>query len=243
MDITDLIGAPPRGVFTQATLLPLAVRVRPRGRGGRLLAACGSSSSSSSTGSTTASATVAHVGGPVKLFTWQGYDLTKTFAPWRKEHNITETVKYLSNQFDVAALLKGPNGKQYDSSSANQAYTQLFQSFGIMAPITTADVPSMANLFSFFRESPIWRWSGTSTTQWNSVPWTWGPLGINYLTDRVPKPDSYDCLDRPQEQGSCRHVRRWLQQRLGRRHRARSGPDAHHACAARTDRSRIGCSS
>jgi spermidine/putrescine-binding protein len=201
MDITDLIGPPPEGVYTRRHFFRFSAGSAAAIGAGGLLAACGSSSSSSPTTSSVPSATVSNVGGPLTLFTWQGYDLTKTLAPWRKQHNISETVKFLSNQFDVAALLKGPNGKQYDSSSANQAYTQLFQSFGIMTPVTTAEVPSMANLFTFFRESPIWRWSGTSTTQWNSVPWTWGPLGINYLTDRVPKPDSYSVLIDPKNKG------------------------------------------
>jgi spermidine/putrescine-binding protein len=33
------------------------------------------------------------------------------------------------------------------------------------------------------------------------VPWTWGPLGINYLTDRVPKPTSYSVLIDPKNKG------------------------------------------
>jgi spermidine/putrescine-binding protein len=202
MDITDLIGEPPEGVFSRRHFFRISAGSAMALGAGGLLAACGSSSTSSPASATTStSAAVMHVGGPVTIFTWQGYDLTKTFAAWRRQHHVSETVKFLSNQFDVAALLKGPAGKQYDSSSANQAYTQLFQSFGIMAPITAADVPSMADLYSFFRESPIWRWSGTSTTQWNSVPWTWGPLGINWLKDRVAKPSSYSVLIDPANKG------------------------------------------
>jgi spermidine/putrescine-binding protein len=200
MDVTDLIGEPPEGVFTRRHLFRLSAGSAMAMGAGGLLAACGSSSSSSSAAGAASSA-AAHVGGPVTIFTWQGYDLTKPLAPWRAQHGVKETVKYLSNQFDVASLLKGPNGKQYDTSTANQAYTQLFQSFGIMTPITTQQVPSMADLYPYFRQSPIWRWSGTSTTQWNSVPWTWGPLGINYLTDRVSKPTSYNVLIDPKNKG------------------------------------------
>ena len=72
------------------------------------------------------------VGGTLNLFTWQGYDLTGPFKVWRKQHHIKQHVKYINNQFDVAAILRGPGGKQYDSSSANQAYTHLFQSLGVI---------------------------------------------------------------------------------------------------------------
>jgi spermidine/putrescine-binding protein len=203
MDISDVLGPPPEGVFTRRHLFRLGAGSAAVLGGGGLLAACGGSSSGggSTSNGASSSATTAKVGGPLTLFTWEGYDLTKPFAPWRKQHGISETVKYLSNQFDVAALLKGPNGKQYDSSSVNQAYTGLFESFGIMTPITVEDVPSLANMYPFFRDSPIWRWGGTSTTEYNSVPWTWGPLGVNYLTDRVSRPDSYDVLIDPKNQG------------------------------------------
>src|ERR1700737_4908433 len=108
MNITELIGEPPEGVYTRRHLIRFAAGSAAALGTGGLLAACGSSPSSSAS-SAAAAAPVRHVGGPVNLFTWQGYDLTKPFAPWRKQEGITETVKYLSNQFDVAALLKGPN--------------------------------------------------------------------------------------------------------------------------------------
>src|SRR5262245_49444686 len=97
----------PEGVFTRrhffrvaagagasAGLLPAAARARPASRTG-----------------------ADAVGGDLHLFTWQGYDLTGPFAQWRSQHHIHQTVKYINNQFDVAAILRGPGGKQYDSSS------------------------------------------------------------------------------------------------------------------------------
>jgi spermidine/putrescine transport system substrate-binding protein len=203
LDITELVGEPPEGVYTRRRFVRFAAGSAVALGAGGVLAACGGSSdtTSSSVAGSAGGTPVGHVGGPLHLFTWQGYDLTKPFAPWRKERGVTETVKFLSNQFDVAALFKGPNGKQFDSSSANQAYTQLFQSFGIMTPITTKEVPSLANLYPYFRDSPIWRWGGTSKTQYNSVPWTWGALGISYLTDRVSKPATYDVLIDPKNKG------------------------------------------
>jgi spermidine/putrescine transport system substrate-binding protein len=141
------------------------------------------------------------VGGALTIFTWQGYDLTKPFKSWRTQHHINQTVKYLNNQFDVAAVLRGPGGKQFDSSTANQAYTHLFQRLGIMAPLSAKEVPSLAKMYPFFRDSPIWRWSAGGPPKWNSVPWTWGPLGINYLSDKVPTPTSWDILIDPKNRG------------------------------------------
>lgn len=140
------------------------------------------------------------VGGTLNLFTWQGYDLTGPLKSWRTQHHIHQKVKYINNQFDVAAILRGPGGKQYDTSSANQAYTHLFQRLGVMAPLTAKDVPSLAKMYPYFRDNPIWRWAPGSD-QWNSVPWTWGAIGINYLSDKVSKPASWDVLIDPKNKG------------------------------------------
>jgi spermidine/putrescine transport system substrate-binding protein len=140
------------------------------------------------------------VGGSLHLFTWQGYDLTAPLKPWRTQNHIHQTVKYINNQFDVAAILRGPGGKQYDSSSANQAYTHLFQRLGVMSPLSASDVPSLAKMYPYFRDNAIWRWAPGSPN-WNSAPWTWGAIGINYLSDKVPAPTSWDVLIDPKNRG------------------------------------------
>jgi spermidine/putrescine transport system substrate-binding protein len=142
----------------------------------------------------------AAVGGALNIFTWQGYDLTGPLKSWRTQNHIHQKVKYINNQFDVAAILRGPGGKQYDSSSANQAYTHLFQRLGVMAPLSAKDVPSLAKMYPYFRDNPIWRWSSGSSN-WNSVPWTWGAIGINYLSDKVKAPASWDVLIDPKNRG------------------------------------------
>ena len=137
---TDPMQAPPAGVYSRRTFLRLAgASGAVLGTSG-LLAACGGSSASSSGSAASSGSSVGPVGGPFNLFTWQGYDLTKPFKQWRAENNIQQTVKYINNQFDVATILKGPGGQQFDSSSANQAYTHLFQSLNVMSPLTTADI-------------------------------------------------------------------------------------------------------
>ena len=145
-------------------------------------------------------ALAANAGGPLALFTWQGYDLTDPFKKWRAEHGIEQTQKYINNQFDVVSILKGPGGRDFDSSSANQAYTHLFQKLGLTTPISVSDVPSLAKMYPFFQSSPIWRTAAGADT-YNSVPWTWGAIGINYLTDRVQKPDSWNVLIDPKNRG------------------------------------------
>ncbi len=146
------------------------------------------------------SAMAAEVGGPLALFTWQGYDLTEPFKQWRADHKIEQTQKYINNQFDAVSILKGPGGNEFDSSSSNQAYTQLFQRLGLMSPISAAEVPSLAKMYPFFQDSPIWRTAPGADT-YNSVPWTWGAIGINYLTDKVDAPDSWDALIDPKNKG------------------------------------------
>lgn len=142
----------------------------------------------------------AAIGGPLALFTWQGYELTEPFKQWRAAHGIEQTQKYINNQFDVVSILKGPGGKEFDSSSSNQAYTHLFQQLGLTAPISVADVPSLAKMYPFFQTSPIWRTAPGADT-YNSVPWTWGAVGINYLTDKATAPDSWSVLIDPKNRG------------------------------------------
>jgi hypothetical protein len=100
MDI-DPIPAPPEGVYSRRTFLKLAGAGSVALGASGVLAACGGSSASSSSAASGGSS-VGAVGGPFNLFTWQGYDLTKPFKPWRAENNIQQTVKYINNQFDVA---------------------------------------------------------------------------------------------------------------------------------------------
>lgn len=180
----------PEGVYTRRHLLKIA--------GGSILAL--SAGGLTTTSRAAAAAAGGAAGGSLDLFTWQGYDLTQPFKQWRQQHGIHQTVKYINNQFDVAAILRGPGGKQFDSSSANQAYTHLFQGLGIMAPLSTKDVPSLAKMYPFFRSSPIWRW-GSGSPDYNSVPWTWGAIGISYLSDRVQRPTSWHVLVDPKNKG------------------------------------------
>jgi spermidine/putrescine-binding protein len=187
------LGSPPPGVYSRRQFL--------RATGGAVIAVSGMEALLGATGTAFGATRAAEaIGGPLRLFTWQGYDLVKPLAPWRKQHHINQTVKYINNQFDVASILRGPGGKQYDSASVNQAYTHLFQGLGIMDPLTAANVPSLAKMFPFFRNSAIWRWS-PHQEKWNSAPWTWGPIGISYLADRVPEPKSWHVLIDPKNKG------------------------------------------
>jgi spermidine/putrescine transport system substrate-binding protein len=187
-----LSGEVPEGIFSRRHFLQLA--------GGTIAAATVLPAGLFTRGAHAAGLDQAAVGGALNLFTWQGYDLTAPLKSWRAQHHIKQKVKYINNQFDVAAILRGPGGKQYDTSSANQAYTHLFQGLGVMAPLSATDVPSLAKMYPYFRDSPIWRWAPGSSN-WNSVPWTWGAIGINYLSDKVAKPTSWDVLIDPKNKG------------------------------------------
>jgi len=198
MSLADRLE-PPAGVIVRRDFLRLAGTGTAMLGMGTLLGACGShvAKPAGAAGASTAAGTT--VGGPLSLFTWQGYDLTKPFTAWRQENHIRQSVKYINTQFDVATILRGPGGHAYDASSANQGYTKLFQSLGIMQEITAKDVPSLPKMFSFFRDSPIWKWSPGGST-YNSVPWTWGAVGISYQK-RLPQPQSWRVLIDPRNRG------------------------------------------
>ena len=56
-------------------------------------------------------------------------------------------------------------------------------SLGIQSAITDKEVPALAKMYDTFKNGTFWNvCEGT----YNSVPWTWGPLGINTRKDRVP---------------------------------------------------------
>jgi spermidine/putrescine transport system substrate-binding protein len=138
------------------------------------------------------------VGGQLYLYTWEGYDLPDALKSWRDEHHIETTVKYITFGGDIPALIKGPGGKEIDISSCNQVDNRYWNSLGIMSPITVDEVPSLGKMYSYFRDSPIWK---NPDGTYNSAPWTWGAIGVNYLSDKVEPPASWNDLLDPKLQG------------------------------------------
>jgi spermidine/putrescine-binding protein len=157
------------------------------------LAACGLSNSSSSTSSAGASATpLPPVGGDLNLYTWEGYDLTKQFASWRQENNITQHLKFITQPEEVPTVLKGAGGDKWDLSYGDNVVLTDYKNLGLIRPMSTTEVPGLTGLMPAFQVDP---WKNADGT-YNAAPWTWGFSGLTYRTDRVPAPASWhDILD------------------------------------------------
>jgi len=159
---------------------------------GGILAACGSSSSSS-----TSSSTTAKVGGEFYIYTYEGYDLMKPFAGWRKQVGIDQKNKFIAGGEDIAVVIKSPAGKKIDASSVNQAFNSYWGRLGLLSDISVDEVPGLADMYPFFRDSPIWK---NPNGTYNSIPWTWGAVALNYAKGK-PKPGSWNDLLDPSLKG------------------------------------------
>jgi spermidine/putrescine-binding protein len=157
------------------------------------LAACGLSNSSSLTSSAGASASpLPPVGGDLNLYTWEGYDLTKQFASWRQENNITQHLKFITQPEEVPTVLKGAGGDKWDLSYGDNVVLTDYKNLGLIRPMSTTEVPGLTGLMPAFQVDP---WKNADGT-YNAAPWTWGFSGLTYRTDRVPAPASWhDILD------------------------------------------------
>lgn len=164
---------PPEGVYTRRTFLKMAGASGLAVGAGGLLAACSSAGSSPSAGA---------VGGPFNLFTWAGYDGADVLKDWYAEQKIELNVKYITNE-NAVAFFNAPGGDTWDASSVNQGDNMYFMQNNLLSEITTDEVPSLKDMYPFFKDSPIWK---IRDGVYNSVPWTWGPIGITTRKDRVP---------------------------------------------------------
>jgi spermidine/putrescine-binding protein len=188
---------PPAGVYSRRTFLKVAGLGAVAASGGGILAACASAASSSPSGGgsgstapsasavrTSPSATASQaVGGPFALFTWAGYDGKGVIDDWYAKNAIQLDVKYISNE-NLVNFMKAPGSEKWDASSVNQGDAEFIFAQKISSEITVDDVPALASMLPFFRDGSFWK---VREGVYNSVPWTWGPIGVNTRPDKVPK--------------------------------------------------------
>ena len=186
---------PPAGVYSRRTFLKVAGLGTVAVAGGGLVAACASGTSPSpsagapsagspsAAGSSPSSAiSLAPAGGPFALFTWAGYDGKGVIDDWYKKNNVQIDVKYISNE-NLVNFMKSPGSDKWDASSVNQGDAEYLYANQVSSKITVAEVPALANMLPFFKDGTFWK---VEDGVYNSVPWTWGPIGINTRPDKVP---------------------------------------------------------
>jgi spermidine/putrescine-binding protein len=188
----------PAGVVTRRHFLYLAGGVATVTATGGILAACGSGAAPSASSSTPA-ASAAPGGssspeacspeGEFSLLTWAGYEGTEVdaMAEFWQMSRIDLNAKALSNE-NVLNVMKSPAGKEWDAFTVNQGDNQYYFGQGVMSEVTVDEVPALADMYKGIIDSPIFK---VRDGVYNSVPWTMGPLGINYIKDKIDPVTSY----------------------------------------------------
>lgn len=124
-------------------------------------------------------------GGPLNLFTWQGYEGVgvASMDAFYADNGIDLKMRPVGNE-NLLQMMTAPGHEAWDAFSVNQGDNQYLFSQGIMASITVEEVPGLGRMYPAMADSPVWK---VSDGVYNAVPWTLGALGINYIRDRVPE--------------------------------------------------------
>ncbi len=190
---------PPLGVVTRRRFLYIAGGVVTVSATGGLLAACAGNESTAAPATPGGGASVGpvmspeactDVGGDLNLFTWAGYEGTDVPAmkQWWDQSGINLNVKFLGNE-NMVTFMKAPGHESWDANTVNQGDNQAYFQEGIMSEITVDEVPEMAGMYAGIKDNPIFK---IRDGVYNAVPWTMGPLGINYIKGKIDPVTSYD---------------------------------------------------
>jgi spermidine/putrescine transport system substrate-binding protein len=139
------------------------------------------------------------ISGTINFFSWEGYDLLKETAQWRKANGVEIKSAYIATHADIQAKFTTGGGKGlYNLTTYNAGYGQAYQELGILAPIDVAKIPNYEKLFPFFREGEAAdRWWTFEGETWG-IPFTWGGQGMNYDSEAVDPPTKWVDLLEPE---------------------------------------------
>jgi spermidine/putrescine-binding protein len=124
-------------------------------------------------------------GGPLNLFTYDGYQgagITQWDTYWA-DNGIEIDLRPVGTE-DLLQLFNAPGGDHWDAFTINQGDNLRFYAGGALSPVHVTEVPALADLYGALADNPIWK---IADGVYNSVPLTIGPLGINYVKERVPE--------------------------------------------------------
>jgi putative spermidine/putrescine transport system substrate-binding protein/spermidine/putrescine transport system substrate-binding protein len=166
-------------VYTRRDFLKVSAAGAVTVAAGGVLVSCGTG-----TGTASPKPSSGTVGGKFALFTWAGYDGkgVKAIDDWYASNKIALDVKYISNE-NMVNFLKSPGSESWDSSSVNQGDAEYLFAQGVSSEITVDEVPAFNDMYDFFKDGSFFK---IRDGVYNSVPWTWGPIGINTRPDKVP---------------------------------------------------------
>jgi len=123
-------------------------------------------------------------GGPLNLFTWQGYEGmgVPSMEAFYADNDIQLNITPIGNE-NLLVVMKSPGGENWDAFSVNQGDNGYYYSQGVLSPIHVDEVPNLAKMYPQVADNPIWK---VGDGLYNAIPWTFGPIGINWLKSRIP---------------------------------------------------------
>jgi spermidine/putrescine-binding protein len=163
------------------------------GAGPAFLAACGGSDESSTN---EGSATTLKVSGDVDFLSWEGYDLPKPMASWKRENDVAVRPTYIASNDDIPAKL-ARGSSAFDLSSAYQGNVDYYEELGILQPIDEDRIPNLAKLYPAFRDMEFF----VIDNKRYGVPFTWGSTVLNYDPKFTGEPTSWFDLLEPKFSG------------------------------------------
>jgi len=168
-----------------------------------LLAACSDSNGGSSTGPTAASGGSASGSGAsdisgttLDFYSWQGYDIpVKPINEWLKSNDVTMKPTYINTHDDITAKFTTGGGRgNYNLSTYEAGWGPLYIQLGIPSVLDSSKVPNFDAVYDVFKPGgTAGAWFNVDGKQY-AFPFTWGVQGINYQSDVIDAPTSYNDL-------------------------------------------------
>lgn len=157
---------------------------------GGFVAGCGGSDGGASTATTTAGLTpagVASATGDVRAAVWQGYDDKQIF---RALQGARLRAGYLTRNEDVLTDMRVGGRAVYDLTTIYQSYIDPMLALDVIDPIDPKLLSNFPGLFQRFRDEQSLYRDG----ELYLVPYLWGTQHVNYRSDLLDAPQTFDDL-------------------------------------------------
>lgn len=114
----------------------------------------------------------------------------KTIGYRRFEQEFGVTIEFtpLSNLDDIISAAE--SSSKYDIIIISNEGINILADMGVSQPLNIKKIPNYKNLYPNLKTN---KWI-KNNNQIYAVPWAWGPTGLLYDTEKVPKPDSWKIL-------------------------------------------------
>lgn len=159
--------------------------------GAPLLSACGSAEPARTS-----------VGGPLRMLTWEGYDLPTISKDWRAANGVDVQATYTGSNDEIVSKTAagGQSGAALDLVTYNQGYGQQYDSLDLLQPIDASKLANYDQLFPFFRSEYKNFWIREDGSI-RGVPYVFNWNGLTYDSSIMPAPESYDVVLDPKWKG------------------------------------------